>query len=78
MNKTDCQLERISNVTVGFFLTIIGLISTLIGRMIVPVIWLLFTVPVLIVAGIFLVSPRSKACRIIAERARGKWKPPAK
>jgi hypothetical protein len=35
------------------------------------VIGLLIAVPVLILAGIFLVSPRSKACAIIAQKTRG-------
>jgi len=71
MNKTECKLERISNVTLGFFLLIIGLMFTLIGIMIVPVIGLFVAIPVLIIAGVFLASPRSKACAMIAQRTRG-------
>lgn len=70
MNKTECKLERVSNVTLGFFLLIIGLMFTLIGIMIVPVIGLFVAIPVLIIAGIFLASPRSKACAIIAGKTR--------
>jgi hypothetical protein len=29
MNRTECKLERVSNVTLGFFLLIIGLMFTL-------------------------------------------------
>jgi len=71
MNKTECKLERVSNVTLGFFLLIIGLMFTLIGIMIVPVIGLFVAIPVLIISGIFLASPRSKACAMIAQRTRG-------
>ena len=71
MNKTECKIERVSNVTVGFFLSIIGLMFTLIGIMIVPVIGLFVAIPVLIIAGVFLASPRSKACAIIAQKTRG-------
>jgi hypothetical protein len=71
MNKTDCKLERLSNVTVGFFLLIIGLLFTIIGIMIIPVIGLLIAIPVLIIAMIFLASPRSKTCAIIAQKSRG-------
>jgi hypothetical protein len=71
MNKTECKLERVSNVMVGFFLLIIGAMFALIGIMIIPVIGLLIAIPVLIVAGIFLASPRSKACAIIAQKTRG-------
>ena len=71
MNKTECKLERVSNVTLGFFLLIIGLMFTLIGIMIVPVIGLFVAIPVLIIAGVFLASPRSKACAIIVQKTRG-------
>jgi hypothetical protein len=71
MNRTECKLERVSNVTLGFFLLIIGLMFTLVGIMIVPVIGLLVAIPVLIIAGIFLASPRSEACAILARKTRG-------
>jgi hypothetical protein len=71
MNKTDCKFERVSNVTVGILLLIIGLFFTLIGIMIIPFIGLLIAVPVLIIAGIFLASPRSKACALIVQKTRG-------
>jgi hypothetical protein len=71
MNKSECKLERFSNVTIGFFLLIIGLMFTLIGIFIIPVIGLLIAIPVLIIAAIFLAAPRSKACAIIAQKTRG-------
>ena len=71
MNKTDCKFERVSNVTIGFLLLIIGIFFTLIGIMIIPVIGLLVAIPVLLVSVIFLASPRSKACSIIVEKTRG-------
>ncbi len=71
MDTSDCKLERVSNITVGTVLFIMGLLATLIGFMIVPFLGLLFSLPLIIVAGIFLMAPRSKACSIIAEKARG-------
>ena len=71
MNRTDCKLERVSNVTVGLILLGFGLLFTLSGITVLPVIGFFIAVPVLILAGIFLVSPRSKACAIIAQKTRG-------
>jgi len=71
MNKTDCKLEPVSNVTIGIVLMIIGLMFTFVGIVIIPVIGLLIAVPALIIAGVFLASPRSKACAIIAQKTRG-------
>ena len=71
MNKNECRLERVSNVTVGFILMYVGLLFMITGITVLPVIGLMIAVPVLILAGIFLVSPRSKACSIIAQKTRG-------
>ena len=64
-------MERVSNVTVGFILLILGLLFALSGITVLPVIGFFIAVPVLVLAGIFLVSPRSKACSIIAQKTRG-------
>jgi hypothetical protein len=71
MNSNDCKLERVSNVTVGLILMTIGLLFSLIGITVLPVIGLLIAIPVLTIAVIFLASPRSKACAIIAQKTRG-------
>ena len=71
MNKNECRLERVSNVTVGFVLMFVGLLFAVTGITVLPVIGLLIAVPVLVLAWIFLVAPRSKACSIIAQKTRG-------
>ena len=71
MNKTDCKFERVSNVTIGFILLVIGVLFTLIGIMIIPFIGLLIGIPVLVIAMVFLASPRSKACSLIVQKTRG-------
>lgn len=71
MNKNECRLERVSNVTIGFILMVVGLFFAGTGVTVLPVIGLLIAVPVLVLAGIFLVAPRSKACSIIAQKTRG-------
>ncbi len=71
MNRTDCKLERVSNVTVGLILMGVGLLFSLIGVTVLPVIGLLIAVPVLVLAVVFLAAPRSKACAIIAQKTRG-------
>ncbi len=71
MNKTDCRFERVSNVTIGFLLLVIGVFFTLIGIMIITVIGLLIAIPVLVIAVIYLASPRSKTCSLIVQKTRG-------
>ncbi len=74
MNTTDCKLERVSNVTVGLILMGVSLLFTLTGITVLPVIGLMIAVPVLVLAVVFLVAPRSKACAIIAQKTRGTLK----
>ena len=71
MNRNDCKLERVSNVTVGLILLGAGLLFTLTGITVLPVIGLLIAAPVLVLAVVFLAAPRSKACAIIAQKTRG-------
>ena len=71
MNKNECRLERVSNVTIGLIFSGVGLLFSLIGITVLPVIGLMIAVPVFVIAGIFLASPRSKACAIIAQKSRG-------
>lgn len=71
MNKTDCKIEPAFNLTVGFVLLIIGVLFTLSGILIIPFIGLLVGIPVLIFAGIFLASPRSRTCALILQKTRG-------
>ncbi len=71
MNRTDCKLERVSNVTVGLILMGVGLLFSLSGITVLPVIGLLIAAPVLVLACVFLASPRSKACSVIAQKTRG-------
>jgi hypothetical protein len=70
MNRTDCKLERVSNVTVGLILMGVGLLFALTGITVLPVIGLLIAAPVLVLACIFLASPRSEACSVIAQKTR--------
>jgi hypothetical protein len=70
VDKTDCRLERVSNVLVGLALMMVGLIFTLIAITFLPVIGLLIAIPVLILAGVFLASPKSKACVTLAQKTR--------
>ena len=70
MNRIDCNLERVSNVTIGLFLAVFGILFTLIGITVLPVIGLMIAMISFILSGIFLVAPRSKACAILVQKTR--------
>jgi hypothetical protein len=71
MNQTDCKLEPVSNRTIGLILMLIGLMFTFIGIVVIPIIGLMIAFPVLILSVVFLASPRSEACAVIAKKTRG-------
>jgi hypothetical protein len=70
MNRLSCYFERISDFTVGLFLLFTGLALTIVSFTIIPVVGLIFAVPVLALAIAFLGAKRSKECALVAERTK--------
>ena len=64
-------MERVSNFTIGLALLITGLLIALSGITVLPIVGFFIAAPVLIIAGIFLASPRSNACSLLAQKTRG-------
>ena len=71
MKALDCKLERVSNAMVGAILILIGLIFTLLGLTVVPLIGLLIALPAFVMGGIFVLAPRSRACALVTQKVRG-------
>lgn len=70
MNKNECRLERVSNMTIGFFLILFGFLFVLAGITVLPILGFIIAVPALVIGGVFLASPRSKACAVLAQKSR--------
>jgi ABC-type sulfate transport system permease subunit len=68
MNKTDCRTEKNYTRIMGIFVLFIGLMVALIGFIIVPVVGLIFALPVLILATLFIAAPESNACKLILKK----------
>jgi len=66
MNKTDCQREKISSRTLGFILLPFALLIAFAGFMVIPILGVIFALPVLAFAIILVVAPESKVCRLIS------------
>ncbi len=71
MKSLDCKLERVSNTMVGGILIFIGLIFSLAGLTVIPLIGFLIAIPVFVMGGIFVLAPRSKACALMTQKVRG-------
>ena len=70
MNRSDCLSEKLSARSLGFFLLPISLVLAFIGGLILPVIGFFFALPFVVMSGVLLFAPESKACRLITESAK--------
>ncbi|MGB5750749.1 MAG: hypothetical protein WBM69_27515, partial [Desulfobacterales bacterium] len=65
MKALDCKLERVSNAMVGAILIFIGLVFTILGITVIPIIGLLIALAAFVLGGVFVLAPRSKACALV-------------
>ncbi len=65
MKQIDCSSEKISSRTLGVILLPLALLLGFVGGLVLPMVGFLFAVPLLILSGVFLFAPESKACQLI-------------
>ena len=68
MDKADCKREKISSRTVGFIILPFALLISFAGFVVIPIIGVIFSLPVLGLAIILIAAPESKVCRLIKSR----------
>jgi len=66
MDRTDCKREKISMRTVGFIMLPFALLISFAGFMVIPIVGVLFALPVLALAIILIAAPESKVCQLIS------------
>lgn len=71
MKSLDCKLERVSNAMVGAVFIFMGLVFTILGITVIPVVGLLIALAAFAMGVIFLLSPRSRACTLLTQKVRG-------
>ena len=69
MNKLDCTSEKLSSRALGVLLVPLALLLAFAGSLVLPVVGLFFAVPLLLMSGVLLSAPESKACRLIREKS---------
>lgn len=72
MNKVDCFSAKMSSRTLGFVLLPFALFLAFIGGIVLPVLGFFFALPLLVMSGVLLFAPESKACRLITEKVASK------
>lgn len=68
MNKQECVSEKWSSRTIGLILLPIAIALGLLGFLILPVVGLFFSIPLFLLAVVFLAAPESKVCRLILRK----------
>jgi len=64
MKQIDCLFERSSSVGVAFVLSLFAIGLSVIGLTILPVLGIFLAIPVFVLAGFFLFSPKSRECSL--------------
>lgn len=72
MNVNECKQERFSSKTIGLVFLIASVLLFVVGLMIVPVVGIIFAIPLLILGITMLTAPESKTCRMIREKLGSK------
>jgi len=68
MDKISCITEKYSSRMIGLIILPLALALGFLGFLIVPVVGLIFSVPLFILAFAFIAAPESKVCRLILRK----------
>jgi hypothetical protein len=68
MNRQACVSEKWSSRTIGLILLPIALALGFLGFLILPVVGVFFSIPLFLLAVVFLAAPESKVCRLILRK----------
>ena len=68
MSKTECFYDRVSSRTIGAVVFILSLLLAVIGTIVLPVFGFFFALPLIVMAGVFVFAPDSKACRLLTAK----------
>jgi hypothetical protein len=66
MNKTECFYDKVSSRMIGAIVFTFSLLLAVIGAIVLPVFGFFFALPLIILAGVFMLAPDSKACRMLS------------
>ncbi len=64
MKRIDCLIERPASIGVAMILALIGTGFSVIGITVLPVLGILFAIPIFFLAGAFLFSEPSRECQL--------------
>lgn len=68
MDRNDCLTEKWSSRAIGMILIPLAVALGILGFLILPVVGLVFSVPLFLLAFMFIAAPESKVCRLILKK----------
>ena len=68
MDRNECLTEKWSSRTIGLILIPIAAALGFLGFLILPVVGLVFCIPLFLLAFTFIMAPESKVCRLILKK----------
>jgi len=68
VNQIECFSAKMSSRTLGIIILPLALFLAFIGAIVLPIVGFLFALPLLIMSGVLVFAPESKACRLITEK----------
>ena len=68
MNKDGCIKEKNSSRVIGFVILPFGLILAFASFFFLPIFGLIFSLPIVLFAGLLIAAPESKVCKLLTER----------
>mgnify|MGYP000141508711 CR=1 FL=1 len=68
MSKTECFYDKTTSRLVGTVVFIVSLLLAVIGSIVLPVFGFFFALPLIIMAGMFVFAPDSRACRLLSTK----------
>lgn len=69
MDKSDCVQEKFSSRTLGFIILPFGLLLAAASFFLLPIFGLIFALPILTLAVMFIAAPQSKVCRLLTGKS---------
>jgi hypothetical protein len=66
MNKIECFSIKISSRVLGVVVLAISLLLAFVGALLIPVAGVFFALPLLILAGVLILAPESKTCKLVS------------
>ena len=70
MDANECKQERFSSRSIGLVFLVVSLLLVVVGLIILPVVGIIFALPLIILGIMLVAAPESRACRMLRQGFR--------